>query len=353
MEGHDELAPGRGDVDPPVSATELIAAGGDGLRRYELTPRGGVRLIGHHALTPGALYMLIHPSRPIAYVAQAGGTGQVIAVQLMSGEVQARPSGGATPCHLALSNDHRHLLTANYTGGTVAVRLLDDDGGLGALTHVLTLPPRDARPHHIAFGPSGRVVLVTDLAGDLIRSYRFSRDSGQLTELSASPSRTAGGSGPRSLAFDRYGYTWCSNEKSSTVTRYRVNWITGSLQRTACWPASRSGSTVANHPGLVAGSLDGRYIYVANRGHNTLTVFVTDQHCAGPVAEVDSGGEWPSDLVVHDSWLYVAHRDTDSISRLGLHDGIPSEPRRLFRVPRPSCVRAVPNRSSPWPWCSR
>ena len=109
-------------------------------------------------------------------------------------------SGGAGPTYVSVHPGGRHLLVANYFGGSVAVLPILADGRLGDASDVKvdagTIgPPRatHAPPgsfalsghdrthaHMIQADPSGRFVLHVDLGLDKIFVWRFDAGSGVL-----------------------------------------------------------------------------------------------------------------------------------------------------------------------------
>ncbi|HWI34421.1 MAG TPA: beta-propeller fold lactonase family protein, partial [Lapillicoccus sp.] len=96
----------------------------------------------------GAPVHVASAQRPSFVIASADGRFVYAVLESEDGHVGAwavtdegpwRPlgqqsTGGADPCHLALSPDGRWLLTANYTSGSVSVHPVEDGGSLGAST---------------------------------------------------------------------------------------------------------------------------------------------------------------------------------------------------------------------------
>ena len=87
-------------------------------------------------------------------------------------------------------------------------------------------------------------------------------------------------------------------------------------------------------------SPDGRFLYVANRGPDCITVFAVEGTTLTPVADEPCGGVWPRDLAFVGDTLYVANERSDTVVAFGLEAGIPT-PTGVFRAPKPSRVMAV------------
>jgi 6-phosphogluconolactonase len=94
-----------------------------------------------------------------------------------------------------------------------------------------------------------------------------------------------------------------------------------------------------NYPGEVVVSADGRYVYVSNRGANTVGVFATGTGGATltSIAAPACGGDWPRNLTLHPggAWLYVANQNSGTITWLPVDPstGIPGRVAGSIGVP--------------------
>ncbi len=204
-------------------------------------------------------------------------------------------SKGAGPCYLSLDRTGRHLLVANYGGGSVTVIPVGSDGTLGPATASAKHPGSDARAHSIDVD-----------ACQSLRHRRGSRTRPRV-RLSLSTQRAAHsgeqsrlrsldpGAGPRHVALHPVGRFACVlNELSLTLTTMRYDAERGVL--TAAQTVSSlpdgvgvakdfSGAEVLVHPG-------GRFLYASNRGHDTIAVFAIGEDRRRPSpgrARLDSG----------------------------------------------------------------
>ena len=86
-------------------------------------------------------WVTLHPNGRFLYAVNETGDGpgaasgsvSAFAVEPVSGALtflDRQPSGGGAPCHLTFDRTGRHLLVANYWGGSVSVFPLREDGGL-------------------------------------------------------------------------------------------------------------------------------------------------------------------------------------------------------------------------------
>jgi 6-phosphogluconolactonase len=147
-------------------------------------------------------------------------------------------SEGAGPAHLSVHPGGKHVLVANYHGGTVAVIPILTDGSLGSATdvkhHQGTLGPVYAtsgppgsfaisghdkpHAHMIHADPSGKFVLATDLALDRIYVWKFDAQNGKLVENTPVFVNVPPGDGPRHFAFHNNGrWLYSLQEEASTM----------------------------------------------------------------------------------------------------------------------------------------
>src|SRR5690606_31754663 len=156
------------------------------------------------------------------------GTVSAFAIDRASGELtllNTVPSGGAGPTCVSVHPAGRHLLVANYFGGSVAVLPIDGEGRLGEAsdvkqdegpigpTRAASAPPGSfaisghdrTHAHMIAADPSGKYVLHVDLGLDLIYVWTFDVETGRLTPAAQPRVALPPGDGPRHFAFHPQG----------------------------------------------------------------------------------------------------------------------------------------------------
>ncbi|CNL03335.1 lactonase family protein [Yersinia aleksiciae] len=249
-------------------------------------------------------------------------------------------SQGAGPVYLSLTPSGNHLLVANYISGSVAAfpvqsggklseasSVEQDEGLAGAAKPAAAVEGSFAisdhngpHAHMIASDPSGKFVFSTDLGLDRIYQYRFDADSGKLTPndppyISAS----SAGAGPRHFVFHPNGKTlFLINEEASTLTSYQLDPQKGTLKQLhtlSSLPADYRGTSFA--AGLTL-SKEGKFLYVANRLHNSIGQFaVTADGAFKPIDQVWTRGDYPRTLVLDPTghYLYAMNQRSDNITR--------------------------------------
>ena len=275
-----------------------------------------------------------HPELPVLYAVAETNDGEVHAWRLEDGvptaDLGCGDTGGSEPAHLAVDSTGRFLITANYTGGSISVHRLGDDGAIGERTDLVQHElhgehPRQAgaHPHMIAVLDDG--VLVIDLGGDAIYQYQLG-DDGTLEQTNII--RTPPGSGPRHAVriADRY---YVTAELSGELLVYETD---GQLAGVV----AASAADGPNQPSELTGNDD--FVYVANRGPNTVTVFGLGDGLPEYRAEVATG-DWPRHIALDGATLYVANERSHEvmIMRIDRVTGVP-ELDRTITVPSPTVV---------------
>uniref|UniRef100_A0AAU2VDC2 Lactonase family protein n=1 Tax=Streptomyces sp. NBC_00003 TaxID=2903608 RepID=A0AAU2VDC2_9ACTN len=258
------------------------------------------------------------------------------------------PVGGAGPTHLALAAGH--LVTANYDSGSISALPVRPDGSLGPAASVLAHhgsgphPDRQQGPHahQVLADPSGRWVVSVDLGTDSVRVCALDPDTSALRPHSETALRA--GSGPRHLAFHPAGrHAYVLNELAPTLTVCRWDAEGGTLEPLHEEPVVESGVSTVTYPSEVVVGHDGRFVWAANRGHDSIAVLALDEtgEQARLVTTVDCGGHWPRDLTLDPSGrrLYAANERSGDVTWFDIDPatGVPALAGSI-EAPAASCV---------------
>ncbi|MFT4261881.1 MAG: lactonase family protein [Nocardioides sp.] len=290
-----------------------------------------------------------------------GDGGTVTAYRILRGgdleELNTVSSGGTNPVHAVI--DHRgRLVIANYASGTVAVLPRDERGALGEPTAILSLrgePGPDpvgqasSHPHQIVLDPRRRVGYVPDKGLDAIFTIDLDRDTPAVVH--AAP--TASGTGPRHAILANGGGTdllYVVGELDSTLSTWVLPDGGPELHRQWCAStlSARAGSSTAS--GITA-SADGRFLYVSNRGDDTIACFAVAPSGEPRLIEVvDCLGAYPRFIRFDPSTgsLVVANENSHDVVEFGVDSdsGRLSPGRVLAQTGSPVCVVSRGGRES-------
>ncbi len=220
-------------------------------------------------------------------------------------------AGASGPCYIA-SND-KHIITANYGGGSLCVFGRNEDGSVSELIQIIQHKggsfnkTRQAAPHvhQSVFTPDNQFVITNDLGTDYVNAYKY--DSASTNEVLASYDSllVKPGSGPRHLTFAKSGkIAYLLQELDGTVSvidfdKGRLNLI----QET----------TVIRQPDIVNGaadihlSPDEKFLYATNRGSvNNITCFkVLKNSKLKFVQQVSTMGIGPRNFAITNDGKYL------------------------------------------------
>ena len=256
------------------------------------------------------------------------------------------PVLGGDPCYVA--TDGHTVLTANYSGGSMSVFALNQQGTEPTLiTRFLgaTGGPDQSRqetPHvHCAcFTPDGKYALATDFSADRILSYRLIGGkviaNGVATQVSAD-------SGPRHLVFSsngRFAYLMSELSGKVTVFSYHDGRLTTLQEIVSDSVAARGGADIHLSP-------DGRFLYSSNRlKAEGIAIFSVDSK-TGLLTRI---GYQPTaahprqfNITPDGQYLLCCCRDSDKIQvfRRDKQTGLLSDTHKDIPVSKAVCVQFI------------
>ncbi|MBG85353.1 MAG: 3-carboxymuconate cyclase [Verrucomicrobiales bacterium] len=258
----------------------------------EKNGRLGAVTVAAEIAGPGFLAM--HPDRKTLYAVGALDNKPCVAAYRISGKkgsqkltfLNSMDIGDGGAAHVAVDKRGKTLITAQYGGGSVAVFALNTDGSVRARTQLIEHEgasmanerrQKAPHPHWTGFSPDDRFAFIPDLGLDKVVVY--SVENGKLSPAGSATLHS--GAGPRHMKFHTSGkYAYVLNELDLTVTAFNYNKANASMkpfQKIAAVPAaelekekSKSASEIRVHP-------SGKFVYSANRGHDTITAYRVDQ----------------------------------------------------------------------------
>ncbi|NJN17316.1 MAG: lactonase family protein [Oscillochloris sp.] len=339
-----------------ILVSGYAAADQPGIHAFTYHPTAGTLTpLGQYAGVRNPSFLRLHPAGHTLYAASEIAAGEVHALALSRDPWQLQPlnlqpSGGATPCHLAVTPDGCWVIAANY-GGTVALLPIDDTGALGAPADVVQHQgngPRSDRQdgphcHSATISPDGRFAIVADLGADVLVIYRIDGIAGRL--LRHDVVKAAPGAGPRHIAVHPDGRVmYVINELDCTVTVYGYDPVIGSLHYRQTIPTLPPGAPRSDAADIQV-SPDGSRLYASNRGHNSIAIFAIDSDAMlREVALRPCGGDWPRNfaLLPGNRHLLVANQHSNAVALLPLDDayGV-AAPLGRYAVPGAACIFVV------------
>ncbi len=287
----------------------------------ELTPLG----LAAESVNPS--WLLTSPDGRYLYAAnESEGTVSAFSIDAKTGELtllNQAPSGGRSPCHLVL--DGKYLIVANYGNGSVASLPVNADGGLGEVAALVqhsgkSIGRRQRGPHAhaVVLSPDKRFLFVPDLGLDQVLVYRVNTTTGALTPAAQPFAKVTEGSGPRHMAFHPNGrFAYVNSEMGSLVTAFSYDAQNGALKEIQVNSTIPAGFTEENNSAEIGVHPNGRFLYVSNRGHDSIAVFGVNG-ATGMLTFVEhtpTQGKIPRNFAIDPTgkFLFVANQETDNI----------------------------------------
>ncbi|MAE61507.1 MAG: hypothetical protein CMJ49_09150 [Planctomycetaceae bacterium] len=250
---------------------------------FAVDPYSGKLTQAHELPLEGTPYgACFDPSRKTFYAGYAADGQHCLAIFSINPNNAAIARIGTltldeAPCYFSIDNTERFLLTAYYSAGMVTVHQRNPDGTIKREPHQIVATETFA--HHIRTDPSNRFAFVPHVEStNKIYQFHFDEKSGKLIP-NAVPTLDAGpGQGPRHLVYHpSLDIVYADNEQECSVTVYKFdssNGILDPLQTVSTLGPLENDESFSNaqihiHP-------DGRSVYAANRGPDSLAMFSID-----------------------------------------------------------------------------
>jgi 6-phosphogluconolactonase len=332
----------------------------------ELTP------LGLAAETTNPSFLAVHPNHRFLYAVnevgnykgEKSGAVSAFAIDRATGKLTLLnevASKGADPCYLTVDKTGKYVLVANYTGGSVSVFPVLEDGRLGEASSFIqhtghgSDPDRQEGPHahSIDLSPDNRFAIVDDLGLDESLVYRFNSAKGSLSlndpQVYTTLAKADPGAGPRHFAFHPNGkFAYVINEMQSSVSVFGYDSSGGVLRRLqtiSAIPTDFSGhkeaAEIEVHP-------SGKFLYASNRGHDSIAVFAIDPD-KGTLTLIEyalTKGQTPRsfEIAPGGSLLFAENEKSNNIVVFSIDakTGRLTPTGKVLEVAEPVCVKFVP-----------
>jgi 6-phosphogluconolactonase len=314
----------------------------------------------------GPGFLAMHPNLSHLYaVGSLDGKPSVVAYSITGrladaglDLVNAIEIGDGGAAHVSIDRSGKMLLTAQYGGGSIAAFQVNDDGSIRQRTELIkhhggsrVVAGRQdgSHAHWGGFSPDQQFVFVPDLGLDQVVIYRANIATAKLEPhgFGAVPP----GGGPRHMKFHPYGkWIYVLNELDLSVSVFDYDAAAGSMTIKQTIPTVSkaelakeqfsSCSEIRVHP-------NGKFVYAANRGHDSITVFsVAEDGQLMVVQNEHVRGATPRNfnLAPGAKWLLAAGQDSHTLASFALNSdtGEMTYNRSIIQTPTPICVLIGP-----------
>jgi len=253
-----------------------------------------------------------------------------------------------------LTTDHtgKTLLQVSYTGGNITGYRIEADGRLsepttyfehrGKSVHQVNGP----HSHGVIVSPDNKHAFVGEVGLDQVRSYGLDAAKSTLTPSDPPFISVKPGTAPRHLAFHPSGkFLYTNDESRPAVTVFQVDG--GHLKEIQEVPAIPADFTGRDATAEIQIDRKGRFVYVSNRGHDSIAVFSVDQNTGflTPVQHASTQGKTPRNFSLDPTgeYLFAANQNSDTVVpfKVDPNTGKLTSTGQPIQVPKPVCVLFV------------
>ncbi len=223
---------------------------------------------------------------------------------------------GSAPCHVLLDDNKNNLYVSNYSGGSIAMYHIEDQGKLQMCDYVLHYgcgPNKDRQeaPHVHFCGFIDGKVCAADLGIDAIKCYDVNANDNKLVHVQ--DIEIYKGTGVRHFIVSNKNrdliFAVC--ELTSEIIVIKQNGENFEIiQRISTLPEQSTESYAA----AIKQSRNGKYILASNRGHDSIALYELMGEKLKLIKIIDSKGKYPRDFLILKDHVIVANQDSDNIA---------------------------------------
>jgi 6-phosphogluconolactonase len=231
--------------------------------------------------------------------------------------------GGSGPNQVIVDPSGKVAVAVNYRSGSVAAFGIEPDGRLTDAFYIdqhtgePTPPSRQPGPraHGVVFSKDSKSAYVADIGLDRVYSYRLDVVKRTMTPLDPPYVTQTAGSGPRRLQLHPNGrLLYLARETDSSVSVFEVdNGRLKEIQNISTLPAPQRGNTTAE----ILIDKAGKFLYVSNRGHDTIAVFAiaSDAGTLTLVEHAPAGGRIPRNFSIDPTgdYLFTSNQNGENV----------------------------------------
>jgi len=299
-----------------------------GIYKYELSEEGQMKNVGLMAETQNPSYLAKSQDGNFLVVvneiSDENQEGGVQSFKIMKNSLiltDQKSSGGAHPCHVSINSDG-YIAVSNYTGGSVALLKLDEQGKLKELDvqqhygkGTDSLRQNEPHAHSSYFFPQQHQLISADLGTN---ELWFSKIDFEKQKLKLDGKmKMKDGVGPRHLCFHpNHKWVYVINEMGGNITQLELM-EDGSYQTRSTFSILNKDFKGDNFSAEIHISSDGRFVYATNRGPNEIVVFAVDEQTGSLnfLSRQSTHGNWPRNFTLSpdEKFLLVAHQYSNNI----------------------------------------
>ena len=341
----------------PAAADDFILYAGSytdapstskGISAWRFSPdTGKLTPLGQVAETINPAYVTATPDGKYLYAVnwqtpdadKSADTVSAFAIDSKTGKLtflNKAPAGGALPNEVLVAPGGKAVMVVDY-GFTFKDRNVEQNNSGFTVLPILpggklgepiykdhhtgpALSPKQtngAHTHGIAFSKDGKYVFVAELGLDRVYTYNFDASKPSATPFNPPYVNTHAGAGPRRLVLSPGGnFLYVNHETDSKISVFAVDG--GHLKEVQQISTLPPGFGGRNTTAEIAISRDGKFVYVSNRGDDSVVVYGVDP-AKGTLTfsqRAPSLGKSPRNITIDPTgaYLFAANQNSNNIT---------------------------------------
>lgn len=225
---------------------------------------------------------------------------------------------GAPLCYVAVDDKRDLVYGANYHKGEILVYLKEKNGALelvDKIKHTGCGPHENQTSPHVHFTDltPDNYIVTCDLGTDKVTTYDIQNNK----LIKIGEYNSTAGAGPRHIVFSpvtKIAYLFCELDSTIEVLIYDGYGDFELLQKISTLPNNYKDF---NGGAAIRITKDGKFVYASNRGHDSISIFSTDEIGHLELVEhVSCEGKTPRDFNLNNTeeFLIVANQDSDNVT---------------------------------------
>ncbi len=264
-------------------------------------------------------------------------------------------SVGATACHVSTDNANQFAVVSNYFGGSFAFFKLKPDGSLDSRIAHYPIPvtkidgvDREARGHCGFFDATGTLAFTCDAGQDKVHIYRVDRAKGTITPNDPPYLALPALSAPRHIhiAPDN-SVAFVNGERDMTVNVVKLDVARNKFEVIQSLSTLRESEKV--EPGYSTAECrihpSGKFVYVSNRGHDTIAAFRYDAASKqlSPAGHITGDIKIPRNFNISPcgKWMLIASQDGGKVGvyQIDPATGLAKETANAIKIDHCICIK--------------
>jgi len=264
-------------------------------------------------------------------------------------------SGGSGPCHINTDGKGQFAIVANYGGGSTASYKLKEDGSIVSRVSHKQFPAVekegkkwDARGHCGSFDATGTLAFVCDAGTDRVHMFKVNQETAAFEANEPAFITMPKNSAPRHIHIaPSNDVAFVNGEADMTVNvlkldvkanKFEVVQSLSTLPEGEKVSKGHSTAEVRIHP-------SGKFVYVSNRGHNTIAAFAFDKETSKltPAGHIRGDIKTPRNFNISPDgkWMLIASQDGGKVGVYAIDEktGLAKETEQVVKISKCVCVK--------------